>query len=286
MQAPEQNLAKGISLGIITVFLGSCVSAAGKHLTEQVDIATIVLFQYLICFLLSLPWLARNGFSALKTEYPSHHIIRGVSGCLAFYAFYFALKYIPLVDASLLRNTAPLLVPVVLFIGFQIKIPKARWLPLLVGFIGVAVMLQPTQKGANWWHLLGLVSGLGLSLSMVYTRVLAQKEAEGLILFYYFLISLLFVVPFFILNYEPIPIDALPWLLFIGVTMYFTFGLYTKAYKFVQASVLSPTSYFSVIFAGILELLIWGHVPSMMTIIGIILIVSGGFLVIRQNSKP
>ncbi|KKK60795.1 hypothetical protein LCGC14_3020780, partial [marine sediment metagenome] len=260
MQAPEQNLSKGIMLGIITVFLGSCVSAVGKHLTDQVDIATIVLFQYLICFLFSLPWLARNGLSALKTDYPSHHIIRGVSGCLAFYAFYFALKYIPLVDASLLRNTAPLLVPMVLFIGFRIKIPKARWLPLLVGFIGVAVMLQPTQKDANGWHLLGLASGLGLALSMVYTRVLAQKEPEGRILFYYFLISLLFVVPFFILNYQPIPVSALPWLVFIGVAMYFTFGLYTKAYKFVKASVLSPTSYFSVVFAGSFEWLIWGQI--------------------------
>ncbi len=285
MQTPEQNLIKGIALGVLTVFLGSSVSAVGKHLTEQVDIATIVLFQYLICFICTLPWLLRKGVSALKTDYISHHIIRGVSGCLAFYAFYFALKYIPLVDASMLRNTAPLMVPMVLFIAFSIKIPKSRWLPLMIGFMGVAVMLQPGQSGASWWHLLGLASGLGLSLSMVYTRVLSQKESEGQILFYYFLISLLFVIPFFAFNYQPIPSEALPWLIYIGITMYFTFGLYTKAYKYVKPSILSPTSYFSVVFAGVFEWLIWGHIPSIITVLGILLVVSGGLLVLRQNQS-
>ncbi|ARN76119.1 DMT family transporter [Oceanicoccus sagamiensis] len=285
MQSPEQNLVKGIALGVLTVFLGSSVSAVGKHLTDQVDIATIVLFQYLICFICTLPWLLRKGVSALKTDYLSHHIIRGVSGCLAFYAFYFALKYIPLVDASMLRNTAPLMVPMVLFIAFSIKIPKSRWLPLMIGFIGVAVMLQPGQSGASWWHLLGLASGLGLSLSMVYTRVLSQKESEGQILFYYFLISLVFVIPFFAFNYQPIPPAALPWLIYIGITMYFTFVLYTKAYKYVKPSILSPTSYFSVVFAGVFEWLIWGHIPSMITILGILLVVSGGLLVLRQNQS-
>ena len=71
---PEQNLAKGLTLGMLTVTLGSCVTAVGKHLTTMVDISAIVLFQYLICFLFTLPWLSRNGIEILKTEYPWHHI--------------------------------------------------------------------------------------------------------------------------------------------------------------------------------------------------------------------
>ena len=236
---PEQNLAKGISLGILTVLLGSGVAAVGKHLTTQVDISAIVLFQYLICFLFTLPWLLRNGRTALKTAYPLHHIIRGVSGCLCFYAYYVALKYIPLVDASLLRNTAPLVVPVVLLAGFSIAIPRSRWLALMVGFIGIAVILRPAQQGLSIWHLVGFCSGAGLAISMVLTRVLAQNEPESRILFYYFAISLLFVVPFFILNYQPIPLQALPWLVAVGVVMYFTFVLYTRAYSYVKASVLA-----------------------------------------------
>ena len=178
IQPPEQNFAKGFSLGILTVLLGSCVAAIGKQLTTLVDISAIVLFQYLICFLFTLPWLFRNRSTAFKTQYPLQHIIRGVSGCLCFYAYYVALKYIPLVDASLLRNTAPLVVPVVLLIGFGIAIPKARWLALVIGFIGIAVILRPGQQGLSLWHLVGFSSGAGLGISMVLTRVLAQNEPE------------------------------------------------------------------------------------------------------------
>lgn len=280
IQAPEQNLAKGVSLGIFTVLIGSCVAAIGKQLTAQVDISAIVLFQYLICFLFTLPWLFRNGRQGLQTEYPWQHAIRGISGCACFYTYYVALKYTPLVDASLLRNTAPLIVPLVILLWLRIGIPRQRWIPLILGFIGIAVILRPGQQGANVWHLVALSSGAGLAISMVMTRVLAQKEPENRILFYYFLISLLFVVPFFIVNYQPIPLSALPWLVLIGVAMYYTFVLYTRAYSYVKASVLAPTSYFAVVFAGILDWLVWQHLPDGWTVAGILLVVSGGILVL------
>lgn len=282
---PEQHFAKGIVLGILAVFIGSGVAAVGKRLTAEVDISAIVLFQYLICFLFTLPWVARNGIRSLKTPHPWRHVIRGVGGCYCFYAFYVALKYIPLVDATLLRNTAPLIVPMVLLCGFSVAIPRARWLPLLIGFIGITVMLRPAQHGASVWHLVGFSSGIGLAISMVLTRVMAQNEPESRILFYYFFISLLFVVPLFILNYQPIPVESLPWLISIGIAMYFTFVIYTRAYTYVKASVLAPTSYFAVIFAGLLDWFFWDHIPDTWSLAGAGLVIGGGLLIIRQGDK-
>jgi drug/metabolite transporter (DMT)-like permease len=283
--SPDQNFSKGISLGILTVAIGSCVAAAGKHLSSLVDISAIVLFQYLICFLFTLPWLIKNRRTGLKTAYPGLHLIRGVSGCLCFYTYYLALKHIPLIDASLLRNTAPLVVPLVLLLGFGAHIPRSRWLPLIIGFIGIAVILRPSLQGISIWHVAGLCSGISLAISMVLTRVLAQREAEQLILFYYFLISLLFVIPFFVVNYQPIPTKALPWLIAVGVAMYGTFVLYTRAYRLVKASVLAPTSYFAVIFAGLLDWLFWNHFPDNWILLGILLVVSGGVLVVIQRDN-
>ncbi len=284
-QPPEQNFTKGISLGLLTTLLASFVAAIGKHLTSQVDIAAIVFFQYLICFLFTLPWILRNGTKALKTVYPWQHAIRGISGCLCFYLYYLALKHIPLVDASLLRNSAPLVVPLVLLAGYSIAIPKARWLPLVVGFVGIMLILRPGQQGFSLWHFVGFLSGAGLAISMVLTRVLAQSEPESRILFYYFFVSLLFVVPFFIINYRPIPLSLIPWLIAVGVAMYYTFALYTRAYSYVKASVLSPVSYFSVVFTGILDWVIWNHVPGPWTMAGILLVVCGGLLMLRQGNS-
>lgn len=276
---PANSLQIGLALGVVTVFLGSIVAAGAKHLSNQLSIATIVLAQYLICFLMSLPWLIKHGgLKALKTDYPWQHIVRGFSGCACFYTFFIALKHIPLVDATLLRNTAPLIVPLVILVWMRVGVPRSRWLPLIIGFIGIAVILKPGEQGASVWHLVAFSSGIGLAVSMVATRVLAKTEPESRILFYYYAISLIFAVPFFIFNYEPIPVLTWPWLVGIGAAMYFTFALYTRAYRYVKASVLAPTSYFAVVFAGLLDWIVWDHLPDIWVICGTILVVGGGIL--------
>ena len=283
---PANSLQIGLALGIATVFLGSIVAASAKHLSAELNTATIVLGQYLVCFLMSLPWLINNGgLTALKTEHPWQHIVRGVSGCACFYTFFVALRHIPLVDATLLRNTAPLVVPLVILVWMRVGVPRSRWLPLIIGFIGIAVILRPGEQGVSIWHLVGFSSGVGLAISMVSTRVLAQTEPESRILFYYYGISLVFAVPFFIINYQPIPAFAWPWLIGIGAAMYFTFALYTRAYRYVKASTLAPTSYFAVVFAGLLDWMIWDYLPDIWVISGTILVIGGGILTLYIANK-
>ncbi len=212
------------------------------------------------------------------------HAIRSISGCACFYTYYVAMQHMPLVDATLFRNTAPLLVPLVILVWYRTSIPAVRLIPLVIGFSGITLVLRPTLEGVNIWHLVALSSGLGLAISMVGTRELARTEPESRILFYYFSISLLFVLPFFAMTYEPIPMTALPWLLYVGVVMYGTFVIYTKAFSYVPSSVLAPTSYFAIVFSGLLDWLIWGVVPDTPTIAGIALVVCGGLLILRSPS--
>lgn len=266
------------------MFLGSTVAAASKHLSTQVHISAIVLAQYLICFLLVLPWWLRNGRLAVVTQRPWPHVIRGVSGCACFYTYYLAMQHMPLVDATLLRNSAPLMVPVVIFIWYRTRMPAARLIPLMIGFSGITLVLRPGFEGMNIWHLVALSSGLGLAISMVSTRELARTEPGSRILFYYFSLSLVFILPFFIINYRPIPASALPWLLYVGVVMYATFVVYTKAFSYVPSSVLAPTSYFAIVFSGVLDWLIWDTVPDTPTLFGVALVVCGGLLILRSPS--
>lgn len=282
---PEQNLAKGVTLGILTVFIGSCLSVVAKHIGDQVTVSTIVLFQFGICFICTMPWVKKNGLGALKTRHPIRHSVRGVCGCLSFYAFYYALNHIPLVDAALLRHSAPLIVPLIILFWFNTAIPAIRWAALSLGFIGIAIVLKPGQHGMSFWHLIGLLSGVGLAFSMVLTRVLSQEEPEIRILFYYFLISLIFAIPFFIINYQPIPFTALPWLLLIGFGMYFAFIPYTRAYRYAKASVVAPTSYFSVLFAGVFDWIFWDYFPDIWTMVGVSLVLIAGFIIIKQGNE-
>jgi drug/metabolite transporter (DMT)-like permease len=279
----EQNTIKGIALGLFTVFIGSILSVVVKLIASEVNIFTVVFFQFGICLICLLPWLMSNGRNELKTDQPITHLIRGIFGCLSFYAFYFSINHISLAEASLLRHSAPLIVPLILFIFYQTKIPVLRWVALLLGFIGIIMILRPTEGQASFWHLIGLCSGIGLAFSMVLTRKLSKNEPEKRILFYYFIISLLASTPFFIANFEPIPMQTLPWLLLIGFGMYFAFIPYTRAYAYAKSSIVSATSYFAVIYAGLFDWLLWDILPKQHTIAGTLIILLAGFIIVRQS---
>lgn len=273
----------GISLSFITIVMASTAVAAGKYISHDVHVSAIVLVQYSLSFLFSLPQVFRRGGAGIKTTRLKLHFWRGIFGFLCFFLFYSALVYLPLVDASLLRASAPLMVPLIVFLVWRTRLRKGQMLPLIVGFAGVFLVLRPGFDDINIWHLLALASGLGLAASMVTTRMLALHEPEGRIVFYYCGISVVCSLPLFIANYQPIPSATWGWLLYIGVAMYLSFAAYTRSYRYVSATALAPISYFGVVFAGLFDWLIWGHTPDLITLAGIVLVSSGGVLVIRSG---
>lgn len=281
----SRDLLIGVSLSVFTVFMSSTISAMTKHLSATVHTAAIISVQYGLSLALIMPLVLRHGAISLKTQRPGMHLLRGVSGCACFYLYYYCLGQISLVEATLLRSSAPLMVPLLIVVGFGQRISRSLWIPLLVGFVGVMTILRPGFTQLSVWHLLALASGLGLALSMVSTRVLVESEPQHRILFYYFAISFAVSLPFFFLNYRPIPAEAWWGMIYIAVVAYLCFVMYTLAYRYVPASLLAPTSYFGVVFGGLMDWLIWHHVPDAVTVVGSVLVILGGVLVWRVGRE-
>jgi len=272
---------------LVCVFVTALAGAATKHIASYVPITTIVGFQYSICLLVSLPYVFRKGTKFIKTDYLVTHIIRSVGGWLCFLFYYLAIDHIPLVDAALLRSASPLYVPVVIWFMTRKTLPIVQWLPLILGFLGVGLVLRPDAGSINIWYFVGFLSAVFLAISMVYTRKLTFTEPSQRILFYYFLISFIGSLPFMILGWKPLPWYALPYLLFIGLSIYMALWLYTRAYMYAQAILVSPFSYFGVVFSGLLGWIFWDHIPGFISLAGIVLIVFGGIItVFIQENEP
>ena len=82
----------------------------------------------------------------LRSDYWQRHIVRGLAGFAGFCFFYLALQHIPLVDSSLLRHSAPLFVALVAYVWVGAKVPSSRWLPMIIGFCGIALILRPSSS--------------------------------------------------------------------------------------------------------------------------------------------
>ncbi|AMO56987.1 DMT family transporter [Endozoicomonas montiporae] len=281
----KENTPKGVAYAVATAVIASTAAAATKLVAADVPVPLIVLVQYSICLVVMLPWLLRNGVCVLKTSRPAAHAMRGLTGWLCFYVYYLALAHIPLVDATLLRNTGPLFVPLALWLWLKVVIPGKSWVPMILGFFGVLLILRPQFAGINPWHVAGLMSGFFLAFSMVGTRTLSTTEPSSLILFYYFAISFVCSLPIAIANWQPVPLWTLPYLVYVGLSIFITMWLYTQAYTWAKATVVAPVNYLGVVFAGLLGWLMWDHVPDTVAMLGMILVVAAGLLSIYLNAS-
>jgi len=276
MSIHSSRLLIGAALALATSLVVSLATAATKYTAGFVSIEQIVLVQYLICLAVMVPSLCRRGVETLKTKNVGVHFIRGMSGWLCFYTYYLALDKIPLVDASLLRNAAPICVPLLLFFWKGFRMPLLRWLPVFIGFFGIVLVLCPQGTSLSLWHLVALGSAVTLAISIVTTRVLTLTEPTSRILFYYFSISAFCSIPMAISNWQSIPLFALPMMAGIGLSIWLTLWLYTLAYSYAKATVISPVSYSGVLFTGLLGWLFWNQVPEISAIVGSVFIIFGG----------
>lgn len=280
------NARKGIAFALGTAIVGSSTGAAGKLIADDVPATVVVFIQFGICLAIMLPYVMRQGLASLPSPHWKTHLVRGLGGWLGFFAFYSALGSIPLVDASLLRNTAPLFVPLVVWIWAGTLVPVNRWPALIVGFIGIAIILrpQPGAHGFDFAYLVALSSGLLLAVSMVGTRILSREESSSKIMLYYFALSFVLSLPLALHHWQPIPLHAWPYLLYIGLSIFITMWLYTKAYTYGHPSIVSPISYFTVVFSGLIGWAAWGHVPGALTFTGIALVICAGIYTIYLGS--
>ncbi|MCX2982958.1 DMT family transporter [Halieaceae bacterium IMCC14734] len=283
---PDTNpIRTAIYLSLLMVLISSVSVATTRYASDYTSTAAIVTLQYLVCCVLCIPRTVRHGLAPLATQRLPLHLFRGVVGVLGFYLFYASVQHIALVDAMLLRQSAPLTLPLVMWAWNRERVPWRSLIPLVIGFMGIAVILRPSPEGLSWWHAAGVASAFTLSISMVATGELARTEPASRILFYYFFLSLVCVAPFSLGDFSGLPWQVWLAMLFIGVSMYFALGLYTRAYALAPAWAIAPVNYLAVVLTGVWGWLIWGQVPDTWTLLGSALVIGGGLFTIALGRR-
>jgi len=135
-----------------------------------------------------------------------------------------------------------------------------------------------------------LLAGLGVSFVIVIMRLLKDEEHQRVV-FYYGMISSVIGL-FFILNSWKTP-EGIEWLLLIGagVCMYSMQMLATKAFHYAKATILGPLSYSSIIASGVIGLIFWDQMPTLISIAGMLVVIVSGILILffgirEERIKP
>ena len=296
MKLTNTKVLKGIGLMLLGMTLvpfldifAKLLSQEGYHVTQ---VTWTRFFFHAFWLLPMIVWQKVKLFSV--PEKPKLQLLRGVSLTLATLFFFAAIEANPIPNALTLLFVSPLIVatlsPFILGERFDVFIGVG----VLVGFIGVLVVLQPDSEQFRPSLLYALASGFCYAMYIIITKKLSFRAPPVLTLFYSAIVGILIMTPF-VISYWIVP-DLK------GVLMGAAMGFFAasshfmiiKAFEFASASELSPFNYFEIVVAIILSYFIFGFVPNIQAILGLIIIILSGLYVSwramknnqDQESKP
>jgi LPXTG-motif cell wall-anchored protein len=280
-----ENLALGATLTTVSFLCIAVMSALAKAAEELTSAAVVLLFQNLICALFMIPVTHKRGWASLRTDKIWLHILRAASGTAAWYALFVAIMMMPLTNAILLTFSAPLWMPVIAWVVFRQRASLATWVGAALGFIGVVLVMQPHHQHFNVGTLFALAGALFLAVALMSVRWLGATEPMPRILFYYFFISTVLVIPFAIYDWKPFGPQAWIYLLGIGLALLLSQVLIVVAYRYASAVKVGPFVYTVIVFTALIDWAVWDHQPSVLVFLGMALVIGGGLIAIRKKEE-
>ncbi|MGA7522185.1 MAG: DMT family transporter [Acidobacteriaceae bacterium] len=282
-QDAGHKLGRGIAL-IVTGFFWAAVMGAVTKSLHHVSPLLTLFFQYAIAFLCFVPSGLRMGPGGLRTQRASLQIFRSITGSACQLLFFMSLGTLPLLDASLLSNSAPLFIPVVVWLWFRRPVSRTVAVSLLIGLIGVVLTIHPgPQLLRDPAALLALASGVLSAVALVATNRLAETDPPSRTLLWNFGVSTVLLIPVAVAVWTPLSARAWLMLLSVGVLYALTQWFIILAYRYAGAAELSPFNYSVVVFSGILGWMFFANVPGLSALAGTLLICAGGILSIHTG---
>lgn len=283
----ENKISLGIGITLIAYLFFSTASSLVWNFQGRFPTIQIIFIQNVVSFFTILPIALRHGWERMRTEQLHIHLIRDLFGLVSYFLFFLAIRYLNLVDATTLNYTSPFFVPFVWWIWMKEKFKSHIWWSIVIGFLGVAVILNPSKDIFHLGFVFGVFAGLTSAVALVSIRILnLRREPMSRTLFYFFSISSLLSFPFAWAAW--VPPSAYEWGLctIIGVATALGQILLTIAYRYGTASYLSPLGYAVVIYNGLISYYLFERPLGWRSLVGTILIVLGGTLTYLWKKKP
>jgi drug/metabolite transporter (DMT)-like permease len=205
----------------------------------------------------------------------------------AFLAFLFviSLPHMPLPDITVIQQITPLVLTVLSAVVLREAVGWRRWLAVAVGFVGVALVVQPTGQGVNIYAISALLCAIFVAFRDLITRRLHDAIPTAVVTFGSTVSVCLagFVgAPFE--EWQPLSLYGIGLLVASAILVSTANMFVVRAFRGVDVSVISPFRYAAVVWATLLGFLIWGHIPNGLAIAGTLVIVATGLYTMHREA--
>ena len=294
----NQN-TKGIFFIMTGMAFFSIQDSLIKYIYEDVALFELYFGRTLIqsIILLSFVLLTKKTI-ILKTHYPVLTLIRVVCFFFGFSFFYISLTFMTLAMTSALFFSCPFFMSMFAKLFLKEKIGIRRWSAILIGFIGVLIVLNPTLEEFNFFKLAPVACALCYATSMTITKYTSDKDSiytqmTWLYIFAIFASIIIFLVSgdgkfnnfsdstmqFIFREWFTNPAGAWPYVLIMGIVASISFFCVFSAYSIASPSIVSLFEYSYIVWAMLAGYILFETVPVPRTFIGAAIIIGAGFYI-------
>ncbi len=277
----------GMSAAIGAFFMMAVMNAFAKILSESHHVIEIAFYRNLIATLPFLIWIfvfGRTDILKINAN-PIGIGVRSVIGTLSLATTFAAFASMPMADTTAFLFTASLFIPILGIIFLGEKVGPYRWGAVLVGFIGVLIMLQPSGQFNSLGVTLALSAAFMHATLQTILRALGKTEKPETVTFYFVTIGTIvsaLALPFVA---KPPTLHEIPLLFAVGLTGAMAQFLLSIAFKNAAAAVVTVFNYSGIIWATTFGWFIWGDWPTSTILIGGAIVISSNVFILWRESK-
>ena len=285
----KSNPKLGISLMAVTMLIFAVQDGISQYLAREYSVFFIVMVRYwfFALFVVILCSKQPGGLrKAISTKQPFLQVFRGALLALEVIVMITSFTLLGLIESHAIFSIYPLLVaalsgPVLKeFVGWK------RWSAIFIGFIGVMIILKPSNNVFSLEAIIPLVAALMFALYSLLTRYAARQDTSMTSFFWTGLIGAV-VMSIVGSGYWIAlkPVDW-AWLGLLCILACLAHYLLIKCYELSEASSLQPFAYLQLLFATIIGLWIFSEKLEVHVVMGAFLVVlSGLFAIWRERQK-
>jgi drug/metabolite transporter (DMT)-like permease len=256
-----------------------------KLASEYYSTGEIVFYRSLIGLVIMVG-IAHLQSGTLATKYQKSHFVRSFFGAGALCLWFYSIGQLPLATAMTLNYTASVWMAVFVigngFLFGRNNFNKLQLIAVLIGFIGVVVILQPTLQEKQWLSgFTGLLSGVMSAIAFLQISTLGKLGEPGYrVVFYFSLAGVALGLAMIAFTGGFVYHTAKGACILISMGLLAAGAQWATTYAFSNGKPLINASlqYMTIAFSCVCGILMFGDNITLFAILGMILIIASGIL--------
>jgi drug/metabolite transporter (DMT)-like permease len=278
---------RGIAFMLGSAALFAAVDSSSKFATRAgVPTLEMVWARYAISLVVAViilkPWKHPADYA---TRRPISQAVRALFLLMSTTFSFIAIQHMQLAESAAINFVSPLLLTALAGPVLGEWAGRHRWAAVVVGFIGVLIVIEPTPSAFNPAVFAALANAAAYAGYALATRLLSATESPGGMLIYASLVATIVLLPALPATHLVVPSGpAALAMLICGASAAVGHLFVIHAYRHAPAMVVAPFSYSQMLWMVLIGYLIFADLPTFATLAGAaVIIASGLYILYRQQ---